>query len=198
MKRIMAAVVAIGILAGCSSSEPAAFSTEAQTTKAEAAGATEAVDSEAPSTDAPTTTTSAAKKAELVIESGFHASTDSIGTKYVSAGAVVTNPNSVDACNVQVIFTLVDAADQSIDTDSTTLPIVPAGGKAVAAPLQIGFEKPTPANMKVAWIVDSYGSCSSFTYRGIRLELSNVVCEEVGLRRDPGNGPGKEPFEGGR
>ena len=93
----------------------------------------------------------------------------------MSAGAVVSNPGSKDACNVRVIFTLVDAAGVSLDTDTANLPVVPARGKALAAPLQIGFDKPAPASMKVAWVVDSFGACSSFSYKGIRLVVSTSM-----------------------
>ena len=78
---------------------------------------------------------------------------------------------------MRVIFTLVDAAGVSLDTDTANLPVVPARGKALAAPLQIGFDKPAPASMKVAWVVDSFGACSSFSYKGIRLVVSNVAAK---------------------
>jgi hypothetical protein len=83
----------------------------------------------------------AAEAMDLQIESGFTSGTDSIGTRYTSAGALVTNPNAtLAAYEVSVVFNLLDGSGAILDTDAANVPYIPAGATVPVAPLQIGFE----------------------------------------------------------
>jgi hypothetical protein len=99
----------------------------------------------------PPPTTEGVEERELQVTSGMTSGVDSIGTRYTSAGALVTNPNEgLAAYDVQVLFNLMDGAGTVLDTDSTTIPYLPPGATVPAVPLQIGFDLATePASIEV-------------------------------------------------
>lgn len=90
---------------------------------------------------------------DFEVESGFTSGTDSIGTLYTSAGALLTNPNSgLAAYGTQVLFNLVGANGDVLDTATETVSYIGPGETVPVAPLQIGFElkrKPTKLEVQV-------------------------------------------------
>lgn len=102
-----------------------------------------------------TSTTEAEPEAmDLTVEAGMTSGVNSIGTRYTTAGALVTNPNeSLAAYNVTVVFNLVNASGSILDTDSSNVPYIPANTTVPVAPLQIGFdlaEEPAGVDVNVA------------------------------------------------
>jgi len=93
------------------------------------------------------TTLPAEAAADLAIESGF---TPNPSQGVVSAGALVTNNGAKTACGVEVQFTLLNSAGTPVDTDTTTVALIPAGQTVSVTPLQIGFEVADPAKMEVS------------------------------------------------
>ncbi|WGX98087.1 hypothetical protein [Nocardioides sp. L-11A] len=93
----------------------------------------------------------AAEAEDFVVTSGFTTGEDSIGTRYTSAGARLTNPNrDLAAYDVQVLFNLVGSNGDVLDTTSETVYYVAPGETVPVAPLQIGFEAPeVPAELQV-------------------------------------------------
>lgn len=87
------------------------------------------------------------------VESGFSSGTDSIGTKYNSAGALLTNPNpDLAAYGAQVLFNLVGSGGDVLDTTTETVSYIGPGETVPVGPLQIGFdlkEKPTKLEVQV-------------------------------------------------
>ncbi len=116
-------------------------------------------ESTAATEDGPTTTSSAPEEEtstgrdemELTIESGFTSNLDEFGTRYTSAGALVTNPNEDQAAyDVQVLFNLTGPDGSVLDSDSANVPYIPAGSTIATAPLVIGFDIATePAGLEV-------------------------------------------------
>jgi len=154
----LAGLLASGVLAACGTDGEDAItvseSPAASTSSAEAATvSTEVVDD-----GAETTTTAAPEDAPLVVEQGMTSGLNSIGTRHTSVGAVLTNPNThVAAYGVDVVFNLKDAAGTVIDTDSAMVNYIPAGGRRIIAPLQIGFDIPAePASVEVVAIVGDF------------------------------------------
>ena len=90
---------------------------------------------------------------DFEVESGFTSGTDSIGTKYNSAGALLTNPNtSLAAYGAQVLFNLVGPDGDVLDSATETVNYIGPGETVPVAPLQIGFdlkEKPTKLEVQV-------------------------------------------------
>lgn len=99
--------------------------------------------------DAPTTEPE--KELDLTVESGMTSATNSIETRYTSAGALVTNPNKgLAAYNVDVLFNLKDAGGTVLDSDSSTVSYIAPGATVPVVPLQIGFDLATePASLEV-------------------------------------------------
>lgn len=78
---------------------------------------------------------------DFEVESGFSSGTDSIGTKYNSAGALITNPNAdLAAYGAQVLFNLVGPGGDVLDTTTETVTYISPGETVPVAPLQIGFD----------------------------------------------------------
>ncbi|MEZ5237762.1 MAG: FxLYD domain-containing protein [Microthrixaceae bacterium] len=77
-------------------------------------------------------------------------STSSAFLAPTTVGALVTNPNeSLAAYGVTVVFNLLDADGNAIDTDSTEVAYLPAGATVPVTPLSIGYDTPTePAEMR--------------------------------------------------
>lgn len=90
---------------------------------------------------------------DFEVESGFSSGTDSIGTKYNSAGALLTNPNpDLAAYGAQVLFNLVGPGGDVLDTTTETVSYIGPGETVPVGPLQIGFdlkEKPTKLEVQV-------------------------------------------------
>ncbi len=88
--------------------------------------------------------------ADLTVESGFSTGLSSLGTRFTSAAAVITNAASRAACDVQVEFTIADAAGTVIDTRTEKLPVVAAATTTVVVPNALGGGKPDePATLDV-------------------------------------------------
>jgi hypothetical protein len=114
-------------------------------------------------TTPPTTVGEKGSASDLTVESGFSSKVDSIGTRYTSAGATVTNGATQSACSVSVQFNLKDAAGATIDTATETIDLIPAGSTAIVAPLQIGFDKGEPSAMEVGVVkVDKFINGADF------------------------------------
>ncbi|GIU84947.1 MAG: hypothetical protein KatS3mg008_1722 [Acidimicrobiales bacterium] len=93
----------------------------------------------------------AEKAKDLTTVAGMTSTVDSIGTRYTSAGALVTNPNgSLAAYDVEVLFNLKSADGKVLDSESANVPYIPAGATVPVAPLQIGFDiSEEPATVEV-------------------------------------------------
>ncbi len=94
--------------------------------------------------------------ADLEVRSGFTTGVDSIGTRYTSAGAWVINPNDdVAAYDVQVLFNVIDAKGDVLDSQTENVPYVGPGASVPVAPLQIGFDlKKEPTKLEVQAVGD--------------------------------------------
>src|SRR5262245_12586866 len=168
-----------------------AASTETTTAAAPSTETTRTTESQAPKTSTSTTvkttttrapTTTAAPRMDLQIESGMSTGVDSIGTRYTTAGAVVTNPNTaLAAYGVHVVFNLVDAAGTVTDTDTTNVDYIPGGGRALVAPLQIGFDSPSePARVDVTAVVDTWARDTGYhadfsMFEGVALQIAGAA-----------------------
>lgn len=88
----------------------------------------------------------------LEVRSGFTSGVDSIGTRYVSAGALITNPNPDRAAyDVSVLFNLVAKSGDVLDSSSENVTYIGPGATVPVAPLQIGFDvEGTPAKLEVS------------------------------------------------
>lgn len=79
--------------------------------------------------------------ADLDVAHGFTTGTNSIGTRYTSAGALITNPNESQAAyDVQILFNLLGPDGTVLDSSSETVYYVAPGETVPSAPLQIGFD----------------------------------------------------------
>lgn len=93
---------------------------------------------------------------DFKIESGFTSGTDSIGTKYNSAGALLTNPNpDLAAYGAQVLFNLVGPGGDVLDSTTETVAYIGPGETVPVGPLQIGFDlKEEPMKLEVQVVGD--------------------------------------------
>lgn len=104
---------------------------------------------------------------DFEVESGFTSGTDSIGTRYNSAGALLTNPNTdLAAYGAQVLFNLVGPGGEVLDSATETVTYIGPGETVPVAPLQIGFDlkdKPTKLEVQVVGdFTDDAGPRDSF------------------------------------
>ncbi|MBM0124769.1 hypothetical protein [Pimelobacter simplex] len=118
----------------------------------------------------------AAEAEDFVVVSGFTTGEDSIGTRYTSAGARLTNPNNDRAAyDVQVLFNLVGPDGNILDTTSETVYYVGPGETVPVAPLQIGFDASTaPTELQVQVVgefVEDEGPKGAFGGEGAILEF---------------------------
>lgn len=127
------------------------------------------------------------KPKDLTSEVGMTSGVDSIGIRYTSAGALVTNPNEgLAAYNVTVVFNLLDAAGTVVDTDSTNIDYIPAGATVPVVPLQIGFDLDTePADVTVE-VVGEFGEDAGWD--GVDFLMGDGIDLEV---HDPRVQPGE-------
>ena len=140
-------------------------------------------DSTVPSVSA----TEAVAPAKLTVESGFTPNPD---RSVVSAGALVTNSGGRTACGVEVQFSLLNSAGVPVDTDTSTIPIIPAGKTVSVSPLQIGFQVPDPSQLQVSVLktdneidTNSLEDCDGFYLeKGIEVAVLNPT-----LQRDFGS-----------
>lgn len=140
LTQLLAAASVAGALAGCSSDSGSGK---------EVIGSDSSSDDETSDDDGDGDTKIEAK--DFQVESGFTFGVDSIGTRYTSAGARLTNPNTdLAAYEVQVLFNLVGAGGKVLDTQTETVSYIGPGASVPVAPLQIGFEIPTnPTDLQV-------------------------------------------------
>ena len=131
-----------------------------------------------------TTTTRAPREPrnDLTAEAGQTSGTDSIGTRYTSAGALVTNPNTTWAAyDVSVVFNLVGPGGEVLDTETARVPYIPPGATVPVAPLQIGFDIPVaPAGVTVDLTSrlaedDGWDGVEFMTGDGIELQVSGAT-----------------------
>ena len=101
--------------AGSDTTAAATETTAAASETTAAASETTAAAGETPTVDA------------LTLESGFASGVSSLGTRFTSAGAVVTNTSAQRACRVKVEFAMLDAAGAVLDTKSESVPFIAAG-----------------------------------------------------------------------
>lgn len=129
-------------------------------------------------------TTSTAEEAapqEFTVESGFTSGVSSIGTRHVSAGALVTNPNpDLAGYDVEVLFNLLGADGTVVDTDSANVPYIPPRSTVPVVPFQIGFDLPDePADMQVIVTGDlepdeGWGGVAFSMNDGVDLEITGA------------------------
>lgn len=135
--------------------------------------------SDGPSTDP-------ADAQELTAESGMTSGVDSIGTRYTSAGALVTNPNGgLAAYDVEVLFNLIAADGSVLDSDSATVPYIPAFTTVPVAPLQIGFDQAEEAASVEVTITGSFAEDTGWD--GVDFLMGDGIDLEV---TDPRVAPG--------
>jgi hypothetical protein len=93
---------------------------------------------------------------DFKVESGFTSGTDSIGTNYNSAGALLTNPNpNLAAYGAQVLFNLVGPNGDVLDSATETVTYIGPGETVPVAPLQIGFDlRDEPTKLEVQVVGD--------------------------------------------
>lgn len=141
---MLTVVIGFGALAGCSSDDPQSAGPEVIGSNGSSEDPSE--DEGAETSEEPDATDVAEPK-DFALESGFTTGTDSIGTRYTSAGARLTNPNEdLAAYDVQVLFNLIGGNGDVLDSTTETLAYVAPGETVPVAPLQIGFDltvKPT-------------------------------------------------------
>lgn len=117
----------------------------------------------------------------LTIESGYSSGLNTMGTRYTSAGAVITNTAAVTACGVKVEFSILDAAGAVLDTNAEEMHRVPAGAALPLSTSGIGDGRADePASFTATIVgVDSFdpaGACggSSTTAQGITLTATDA------------------------
>jgi len=152
-----------------------------------ACGSNDSTDSAAETTAAASETTAAAGETPtadaLTAESGFSSGVSSLGTRFNSAGAVVTNSSAQIACGVKVEFALLDASGALIDTKSETVPFIAAGIAANVAPAGLGGGSDVePASLEVA-VTDvrsfTTDTCDPSLVQGLSLETADVTVDEL-------------------
>lgn len=165
---LAAAVLAVG-LAGCAGGSdgdsPKVIGSDGGAEESESEGEEEddEVEDEEPAQD-------------FVVASGFTTGEDSIGTRYTTAGAKLTNPNAdLAAYEVQVLFNLIGADGDVLDSSTETVYYVGPGETVPVAPLQIGFDqKEEPTELQVQVIgefVEDEGPKGSFGGEAALLEV---------------------------
>jgi len=94
---------------------------------------------------------------ELIVESGFSTEGEP-GSRSNSAGAVITNPSQVvAACEVQVTFSLLDAAGAPVESITETIPWIPKDGRVIVAPEYLLYDgDEDPAGLAVATVVGAF------------------------------------------
>ena len=125
---------------------------------------------------------------DFAVESGFTTGTDSIGTRYTTAGARLTNPNTdLAAYDVQVLFNLLGDNGDVLDTTTERVAYVGPGEAVPVAPLQIGFDlKIEPTKLEVQVIgefVEDAGPKGELSDEGAVLTVEGVEA----VRGDYGN-----------
>ena len=146
------ALLAALAVAGCGKG-PASVSTSESPANAAAPTAEKA----AGDTDRGSAAPAQPETVDLEVEQGMTSALDTIGNRYTSVGAVLTNPNTEAAYGVQVVFNLKDAAGSVIDTQNERIDYVAAGGKRLVAPAFIGFNTPTePTSVEVVTVVEAF------------------------------------------
>lgn len=130
----------------------------------------------------------------LAIESGYSTGVSGLGTRYTSAGAVVTNTATIAACGVKVEFSILDAAGTSLDTKSEELHMVAPGAALALSTSGLGGGRPDEPASFTATIVgfdsfDAAGVCAdSFTTsQGFALETADVAVDEEYLSGNVSN-----------
>lgn len=178
---MLSAALAVGAVACGSddSSNDAADPAPAATSEVAPDGTGEVESTTAPGTD-PGATIDA-----LTIESGYSTGVSNLGTRYTSAGAVVTNTATVTACGVKVDFTILDAAGTVLDSKSEELHKVAPGAALAITTSGLGGGRPDePATFTAAIVgidaFDAAGECAdSFTTsQGFGLETAEVALDE--------------------
>lgn len=180
--RLQAFVTALAVLAltaGCSSDdEPEGIFQGSSESSDDTKSTT--LDDITATTDAEeeTTTTTAPEPVDLTIEAGMFSEINSIGTRNSAAGVVLTNPNAEAAYDVDVVFNLVDGAGTVMDTASANVDYLAPGGRAIVAPLQIGFDIPSePVRVDVTAIVGDFREDEG--YDGVEFSMSEGIVLEV-------------------
>lgn len=120
----------------------------------------------------------------LTVESGFASGVSSLGTRFTSAGAVVTNTSAQLACRVKVEFALLDAAGTVLDTKSETVPFVAAGAAVSVAPSGLGGNRPEePASVEVTVVeaeaFTTAATCEGGIVQGLALETADVTVDAL-------------------
>ncbi|MEQ1701534.1 MAG: FxLYD domain-containing protein, partial [Ilumatobacteraceae bacterium] len=121
----------------------------------------------------------------LRIESGYSTGLSSLGTRYNSAGALITNTATIAACGVKVDFAILDAAGVALDTKSEELHMIAPGAALALSTSGLGGGRPDEPASFTATIVgidsfDAAGVCAdSFTTsQGFGLETADVALDE--------------------
>ncbi len=179
--RIIAAATTLTLAAGCAGSDSTANSSPATTAAGAATTAAAPADTAAATTDAPGPAPTADA---LTVESGFSTGLSSLGSRFTSAGAVVTNTSAQTACGVQVQFNLLDAKGAAIDTQTRTIRVAAPKAAVPVVPNAMGGGKPDePATLTVKVLaVDSFtagDTCDipAAVAKGVTLPTSAVTLD---------------------
>lgn len=179
----LTAALAVGSVACGSddSTDEAADTSPAATSEAAPEGTGDVAETTAPATDP-------AEMPEidaLTIESGYSTGLSSLGTRYTSAGAVVTNTATVAACGVKVDFTILDAAGTALDSKSEELHMITPGAALALSTSGLGGGRSDEPASFTATIVgidsfDAAGQCAdSFTTaQGFALATADATIDE--------------------
>jgi hypothetical protein len=180
--RLLAVATTLTLAAGCGGSDSTANSTattDAAGAATTAAGTADTADTAAPSTDA----TGPAPTADaLTVESGFSTGLSSLGTRFTSVGAVVTNTSDRTACGVQVEFTILDAKGTALETQTRTVHVAAPKAAVPVVPNAMGGGKPdepTKLDVKVVG-VDSFATgdtCDVAAASSVTLATTGVTVD---------------------
>lgn len=182
LRTLAAAVALTATLAACGSNDTTdegAATTAAASETTAAASETTAAASETTAAAGETPTADA-----ITTESGYSTGVSSLGTRFNSAGAVITNTSTQLACGVKVEFALLDAAGALIDTKVETVAFIPAGAAANVAPSSLGGGSETePGSMELA-VTDVRGfttaaTCDPSILQGLTLATADVTIDAL-------------------
>jgi hypothetical protein len=158
--------------AGSDTTAAATETTAAASETTAAASETTAAAGETPTVDA------------LTLESGFASGVSSLGTRFTSAGAVVTNTSAQRACRVKVEFAMLDAAGTVLDTKSESVPFIAAGAAAPVAPSGLGggiADEPASVEVTVVEVkaFSAGDTCDDTLVQGLALETADVTVDAL-------------------
>ncbi|MEN9643815.1 MAG: hypothetical protein RL238_484 [Actinomycetota bacterium] len=179
LRTLAVAVALTATLAACGSDDTTDTADTAAVETTAAGSETTAAASETTAAAGETPTAEA-----VTVESGYSSGVSSLGTRFTSAGAVVTNTSTQLACGVKVEFALLDASGALIDTKTETVAFVAAGVAANVAPSGLGGGTETEPGSMEATVTEvrsftTAATCDPSIVQGLSLETADVVVDEL-------------------